>query len=85
MVISFFLFSFFLIEDVAAGTTTTITGGEKLPAGNVGLNAQRLGVTPPVQKLSATSSTTSIERSNFCARLYQKCQMVCCICTPNYL
>jgi hypothetical protein len=56
-----------------------------LPAGNVGLNLQRLGVTPLTQKLSTTSSTTSIERSSFCARLYQKCQMVCCICTPNYL
>jgi hypothetical protein len=83
MVISF-LFFLFLIEDVAAGTTTA-TGGEKLPAGNAGLNVQRLGVTPATQKLSTTSSTTSIERSNFCARLYQKCQMVCCICTPNYL
>ncbi len=64
---------------------TSMTEGEKLPAGNVGLNLQRLGVTPLTQKLSTTSSTTSIERSSFCARLYQKCQMVCCICTPNYL
>lgn len=67
-------------------TATTTAGGEKVsPAGDVGLNVQRLGITAANQKLSATSSTTSIERSNFCARLYQKCQMVCCFCTPNYL
>ncbi len=83
MVISF-LFFLILIEDEARGTTAP-TGGEKLPAGDAGLNVQRLGITPATQKLSTTSSTTSIERSNFCARLYQKCQMVCCICTPNYL
>jgi hypothetical protein len=82
-VVSFFLF---LIEDFAAGTMTTMTaGGEKLPVGDAGLSVQRLGITPVTQKLSTTSSTTSIERSNFCARFYQKCQMVCCICTPNYL
>jgi len=80
----FSFFFLFLIEDFAPGATTT-TGGEKLPAGDVGLNVQRLGVTPATQKLATTSSTTSIERSNFCARLYQKCQIVCCICTPNYL
>ncbi|UJR07576.1 hypothetical protein I4U23_011864 [Adineta vaga] len=73
------------LDDVAGGTTTATTGGEKLPASDVGLNVQRLGVVPVTQKLSTTSSTTSIERSSFCARLYQKCQMVCCICTPNYL
>ncbi|CAF1966370.1 unnamed protein product [Rotaria magnacalcarata] len=72
------------LEDVAGGTTT-MTGEEKLLTTNAGFNIQRLGVTPATQKLSATSSTTSIERSNFCSRLYQKCQMVCCICTPNYL
>lgn len=71
------------LDSIAAGTATT--GGEKLPAGDAGLNVQRLGVAPATQKLSATSSTTSIERSSFCARLYQKCQMVCCMCTPNYL
>ncbi len=62
-----------------------MSGGDKLSAGDAGLNVQRLGVTPATQKLSTASSTTSIERSNFCARLYRKCQMVCCICTPNYL
>ncbi|CAF1210167.1 unnamed protein product [Rotaria sordida] len=72
------------LEDVAGGTTT-MTGEEKLQATNAGFNTQRLGITPTTQKLSATSSTTSIERSSFCARLYQKCQIVCCICTPNYL
>ncbi|CAF3054589.1 unnamed protein product [Rotaria socialis] len=72
------------LEDVAGGTTT-MTGEEKLLTTNVGFNIQRLGVTPAAQKLSATSSTTSIERSSFCARLHQKCQIVCCICTPNYL
>lgn len=74
--------------DVAAsagGGTTVTTGGEKLPVGDPGLNVQRLGAVPVTQKLSTTSSTTSIERSSFCARLYQKCQMVCCMCTPNYL
>ncbi|CAF1539318.1 unnamed protein product [Rotaria sp. Silwood1] len=73
------------LEDVAGGTATMMTGEEKLLTANAGFNIQRLGVTPVTQKLSATSSTTSIERSNFCARLYQKCQIVCCICTPNYL
>jgi len=80
----FSFFSLILTEDEVRGTTMP-TGGEKLPAGDVGLNVQRLGIAPATQKLSTTSSTTSIERSNFCARLYQKCQMVCCICTPNYL
>ncbi len=57
-----------------------------MPHGDAGLNVQRLGVTPVTQKLSTTSSTTSsIERSSFCTRLYQNCQMVCCMCTPNYL
>ncbi|CAF1370069.1 unnamed protein product [Adineta steineri] len=74
------------LDDVAGGTTTmATTGAEKLPPGDGGLNVQRLGVTPVAQKLSTTSSTTSIERSSFCARFYQKCQMVCCICTPHYL
>lgn len=83
-------FSFALIDSIdavaaAAATATTIATGEKLPVGDPGLNMQRLGVASLNQKLSTTSSTTSIEHSSFCARLYQKCQMVCCICTPNYL
>ncbi|CAF1625778.1 unnamed protein product [Adineta ricciae] len=73
------------LDDVAGGATTATTGGDKLPVSDIGLNVQRLGVTPVTQKLSTTSSTTSIERSSFCARLYQKCQVVCCICTPHYL
>ena len=87
MVISFLFFLFFLlIDDVAGeGATTATTGGDKLPVSDIGLNVQRLGVAPVTQKLSTTSSTTSIERSSFCARLYQKCQVVCCICTPHYL
>lgn len=62
-----------------------MTGEEKLTTNNAGFNIPRLGMMPATQKLSAASSTTSIERSSFCARLYQKCQIVCCICTPNYL
>jgi hypothetical protein len=82
MVKSFLLF-LVLLEDGTRGTTTR---EEKVPRGEGGaFTAQRLGVTPVAQKLSTTSSTTSIERSNFCTRLYQKCQVVCCICTPNYL
>lgn len=68
-----------------SATMTTIGGKEKLPLSNTGLTNQRLALAPVTQKLSTTSSTTSIEHSSFCARLYQKCQMVCCICTPNYL
>lgn len=69
----------------ARTTTALTTGNEKLTSAHAGLTSQRLGVHSINQKLSATSSTTSIEHSSFCARLYRKCQMVCCICTPNYL
>ena len=62
-------------------TTMPLRGNDKLPSNNFLLNHQRLGISPMTQKLS----TTSIEHSNFCSRLYRKCQMVCCICTPNYL
>ncbi len=50
-----------------------------------GLNVNRLRLVPLSQKLSTTSSMASIENSNFCTRLYQKCQNICCICTPNYI
>jgi hypothetical protein len=50
-----------------------------------GLNVNRLRLVPLSQKLSTTSSMASIENTNFCTLLYQKCQNICCICTPNYI
>ena len=82
-------YSFSLSAEDLARRTTTMTavmgGNDKLSPNNGGLTNQRLAVTTIGLKLSTTSSTTSIEHSNFCTRLYRKCQMVCCICTPNYL
>ena len=67
----------FKIDDVA--------GERRLLTGNNESNDPRIRINPTVQKLSITSSVSSTEHSNFCVRVYQKCQMICCICTPRYL
>ncbi|CAF1556949.1 unnamed protein product [Rotaria magnacalcarata] len=49
------------------------------------LNTNRLRIDEFNKKFSARSSITSNENSSFCANFYQKCQIICCICRPNYL
>jgi hypothetical protein len=61
-----------------------MTGDGTLPNSD-GLNSNRLRIGTFNRKLSRASSAGSNENSHFCTHLYQKCQMICCICTPNYI
>jgi hypothetical protein len=47
------------------------------------LNPNRFRSTPFNQKFSTASSVTSTDELGFFGRLYQKCQIVCCMCGPN--
>ncbi|CAF0871325.1 unnamed protein product [Rotaria sp. Silwood1] len=49
------------------------------------LNVHRLRFAPINDKMSRRSSLASNENSTFCDRFYQKCQIICCMCRPNYL
>lgn len=48
-------------------------------------DSHRLRIDQFNKKLSGRSSVASNENSSFCANFYQKCQIICCICRPNYL
>lgn len=48
-------------------------------------NMNRFRFNPSKHKLSTTSSIASDEDLGFSARIYRKCQIVCCMCRPNYL
>ncbi|CAF0935538.1 unnamed protein product [Rotaria sordida] len=49
------------------------------------LNARRLRFAQYNEKMSRRSSSASNDNTSFCDRFYQKCQIICCICRPNYL
>ncbi|CAF0950598.1 unnamed protein product [Adineta steineri] len=50
-----------------------------------GMTINRLRLIPLNPKLSTTSSLASFDDSNICSRIYQKCQNICCLCTPHYI
>jgi len=66
------------------GTGGTMTSNRRLSSVE-GLNLHRFRFGPFHPKLSRTSSVASNENASFCGRIYRKCQMICCMCHPNYI
>ncbi|UJR38611.1 hypothetical protein I4U23_031276 [Adineta vaga] len=62
----------------------TVTDEERINKTN-GFHGNRLHGPQLKQKLSTASSIASMDDGNFCSRIYQKCQNICCLCTPNYI